>query len=341
MRAAARCVLLIVGLVVVASATAHESKPRAPMVLHPKWHLLAPRGVALVSVSGRYVYVGSFTGPASVIDEQTHHTIRLNPPAGCFFSTDFSPLGGSWLVAECNSAPGDLMLYSIPHAHWTRFTPNAARMCALNPDCAPGTSRVPCSPQYGAIGTRWIEFSFGCGYHSGTITTVLQQIRGGDVIAVPDSEIPGLQGGATHILDLNSPTGTRRLCSPLRVPTSAKFALGGRFAVEESNLNEDVFLEQCGSHSRMMIGRGFVSINSRTVLMSVGATSNSIPGLFLPSRRRFALRLPPQVASKCARAGAFVCIENLVLTSRTVYVVTGDLQLWSASLPISAGKKTD
>ena len=286
-----------------AGPAGHQPKLLAPTVLQPKWHLLAPRGVALVAVSGRYVYIGRFTGTASVIDEQTKHAVRLTPPAGCFFDTDFAPLGGSWIVARCNSPSDDLRLYSIPSGSWTRFTPDVARMCALNPDCATGSSRVPCSADYRAIGNRWIEVDFGCGYHSGTLTTVLQQIRNGQVIVLPVTAIPGRQGGGTDIVDLNSPTGTRRLCSPLRVPNYGKIALDGRFAIEESNLNETVFLEQCGSQSRTMIGRGLFSINPRAVLMSVGSTSNAIDGLSLPSRRRFSLRLPRPLASLCARRG--------------------------------------
>jgi hypothetical protein len=141
-------------------------------------------------------------------------------------------------------------------------------------DTAGWLFRVPCSADHRAIGNRWIEVDFGCGYHSGTITTVLQQIRSGQVILAPAAAIPGRQGGGTGIVELNSPTGTRRLCSPLRVPNYGKIALDGRFAVEESNLNENVFLEHCGSHSRMMIGRRLFSVNSRAVLMSVGPASN-------------------------------------------------------------------
>lgn len=150
MRPLCRLVLLFLGLAVVSSATAagagpagHEPKLLAPIVLQPKWHLLAPRCVALVAVSGRYVYIGRFTGGASVIDEQTKHAVRLTPPAGCCFDTDLAPLGGAWVVARCRSASDEssdeLELYSIPNGSWTRFTPDVARMCALNPDCATGS----------------------------------------------------------------------------------------------------------------------------------------------------------------------------------------------------------
>jgi hypothetical protein len=336
-----RLVLLFLALVVVggpavarAGLTGHEAKPRVPIVLKPKWHLLPPRGVALVAASGRYVYIGRFTGTASVTDERTKHAVRLTPPAGCFFGTDFAPLGGSWVVARCNSTSDELMLYSIPTGRWTRFTPDVARMCALNPDCASGSSQVPCGADYTAIGHRWIEFEFGCGYHSGTITTALQQVRGSQVIDASAMAIPSLQGGGTEILDLNSPTGTRRLCSPLRVPSYGKIVLDGRFAVEQNNLNENVFLEHCGARSRTMIGRGLLGANSRAVLMSVGSTSNEIDGVFLPSRRRFKFRLPRQLATVCAREPAFVCIEDVVLTSHTVYLLTSHLRLWTADSPV-------
>jgi hypothetical protein len=127
------------------------------------------------------------------------------------------------------------------------------------------------------------------------------------------------------------------------VPTYGKITLDGRFAVEESNLNENVFLEHCGLHSRMMIGRGLFSVNTRAVLMSVGSTPNEIDGLFLPSRRRFRFRLPRQLASLCAREAAFVCIQDLQLTSHTVYLHTSRLQVWTANsptLPTPTKKKT-
>ena len=127
------------------------------------------------------------------------------------------------------------------------------------------------------------------------------------------------------------------------MPTYGKIALDARFAVEEINLNEKVFLEYCGSSSRMMIGRGFFSVNSRAVLMSVGSSSKAINGLFLPSRRRFRVRLPRQLASLCAGEGAFVCIQDVVLTTHSVYLRTFHLGVWTASsptLPTTTTKKT-
>jgi hypothetical protein len=312
-----------------AGVTPDARKPLPRVVLHPKWRRLAPGGIALVAVSGRYVYIGRWTGSASVIDEETKHAVRLNPPAGCFFDTERAPLGGLWVIARCRSGPDALWLYSIPGAKWTRFSPNTAQMCALNHDCATGTARAQCSADYTAIGKRWIEFAFGCGYHSGTVTDALQNIRSRQVKVAP----AGLQGGGTEIVDLNSPTGTRRLCAPLQVPTDGKIVPDGRFAVAESNLDDNVFLERCGSHSRAMIGRGLFSVNSRAVLMSVGLTSNEIDGVFLPSRRRFGFRLPRQLASVCGREATFVCIQGLALTHHTVYVLTDRAQLWIASSP--------
>jgi hypothetical protein len=353
MRALRRSVLVFLGLAVATSGTAvraeviaHEPKPLAPMVLHPKWHLLAPGGIDLVAVSGRYVYIGRSTGSASLIDEQTKHAVRLTPPAGCSFEAETprsGALGGSWVVATCNSDSDELRLYSIPKANWTRFTPDTAQMCALNPDCGTVYPPSQCSAEYIAIGNQWIEFWFACGYHTGTVTDALEQIRSGQVIVAAAGAAGGLQGGGTEILDLNSPTGTRSLCSPLQAPTYGTIVPDGRFAVAESNLDENVFLEQCGSHSRTMIGRGIFSVNSRAVLMSVGSTSNEINGQFLPSRRRFRFRLPRQVASLCARELPFVCIQDLKLTNHTVYLLTDRLQLWTASspaLPTSTNRKT-
>lgn len=67
--------------------------------------------------------------------------------------------------------------------------------------------------------------------------------------------------------------------------------------------------------------------------MSVGSTSDEIDGLFLPSRRRFRLRLPRQLASSCAREAPFVCIRDLELTSHTFYLDTFRLEVWTANGP--------
>jgi hypothetical protein len=134
-----------------------------------------------------------------VIDEQTKHAVGLTPPAGCSF-LDWGPrpggglLGGSWVVATCNSSSDEPRLYSIPNASWARFTPDTAQMCALNPDCGTVYPPSQCSAEYIAIGNQWIEFWFACGYHTGTVTDSLQQIRSGQVIVTPAGAAGGLRG---------------------------------------------------------------------------------------------------------------------------------------------------
>jgi hypothetical protein len=84
-------------------------------------------------------------------DEQTKHAAGLTPPRGCFFTTGVAPLGGSWVVARCNSL-------------WDRC------------------SSIAVQRGFMALGNQWIEFSFGCGYHAGIVTVALQQIQSGQVI---------------------------------------------------------------------------------------------------------------------------------------------------------------
>ena len=50
-----------------------------------------------------------------------------------------------------------------------------------------------------------------------------QQIQSGQVIVVPATEIPGMQGGGTDILDLNSPTGDE--IDGLFLPSRRRFRL--------------------------------------------------------------------------------------------------------------------
>lgn len=109
-----------------------------------------------------------------------------------------------------------------------------AHSCILAED---RTARRSCSTLDGtdtefapAVGTQWIEFRFGCGYHSGTVTDALQEIRTGEVIVAA----AGPDGGGSMIVDLNSPTGTRDLCRPLQVPTYGRIVPDGRFAVADA-----------------------------------------------------------------------------------------------------------
>ncbi len=90
------------GAVAWAGVGGHKPKPVVRIVIQPKWHRLASGGVAVIGASGRYVFIGRWSGSASVVDEPTRHSVRLTPPAGCFFDTESarqSAAGGWWRSA--------------------------------------------------------------------------------------------------------------------------------------------------------------------------------------------------------------------------------------------------
>jgi hypothetical protein len=329
-----------------ASVLGHNLRRRVPVVLRPTWHRVAPARAVDVAVSGRYVFIGGGTGLGAVIDEETGKRLVLTPPSGCLFddggSLHRSLLGGSWVVATCNPPPlgPGYELYSIPNRKWMSFNPDMTKMCALDAECATGDPDCPAS--YLAIGERWIEFVITCGYHSYPSTGALEQIKGGQVRGDP----PAVTPGGNQILDLNSPTLTQTLCSPLRMPSAGTIVPDGRFALDEE-FNNNTYLERCGSSLHRPIGDPgprVTTISSHAVLWSPGVIRNEIVGLFLPSLQRLELRLPKPVASLCRHLGAFsyICIQGLALTTHTLYIVTSDSQVWSAQspLPRAAAKNT-
>jgi hypothetical protein len=201
-----------------------QAEAPTTVVLHPKWHVVAPSGVEQVLVSGRYAYIGGAAGSGVLIDEQTGRRVTLAPPTGCYFDANSAPLGGSWVVATCNPPPpGPRYLYehySIPTATWTPFIPGVQRMFAFNADCRSGDPQ--CGASYTAIGDQWIGFQITCGYHCGPTTFAFQNIQTGQVDDQPTDWRPG----GTKIPDLNSPTGIQTLCDPLEVPVGLIDPLG-------------------------------------------------------------------------------------------------------------------
>lgn len=339
-----RSIFLFVGLLVLAvgsagRATALRHRPKRPttVVLHPKWHVVAPRGVEQVLVSGRYAYIGGDAGSGALIDEQTGKRVTLAPPTGCYFdNANSAPLGGSWVVATCNPPPpGPLFeLYSIRSRTWTPFSPDTKQMFAFNAGCKGGDPQ--CGASYSAIGDRWIEFEITCGYHCGPTTFAFQNIRSGQVNDQPRDWKPG----GTEIPDLNSPTLTRVLCRPLRLPagftdpTTSQTLPGtlvfyGQFAIAQQwsagNLNLYTYLERCGSRLRRRIdpnGWPFTANTHLVVWMTAGPAGPHRPldGLFLPTLRRVRVTLP-SIPSRVA------------LSAKHIYVITSTGRLYQATAP--------
>jgi hypothetical protein len=326
-------VILAAGSVGRATVLRHTPKRPATVVLHPKWHAVAPSGGVLVS--GRYVYIGAATGSAVLIDEQTGKRVTLAPPTRCYFDGNAPALGGSWVVATCNPPPPGprylYELYSIANATWTPFTPDVKQMFAFNADCRTGDPQ--CSASYTAIGSQWIEFRITCGYHCGPTTFAFQNIQSGQIDDQPAEWRPG----GTEVPDLSSPTLTRTLCKPLEVPAGftdpstqqtlpGTISFYGRFAVAQvwspGNLNLDTYLELCGSRLRKSIDpNGWpLAANRHAVVWTTNGISSKVDGLFLPSLRRLVFRAPSQEVS------------GVVFSTSRLYVESQG-RVWSTTRP--------
>jgi hypothetical protein len=337
------------GFLAQAKAASHPPKRSMTLVLHPKWHVVARSGVVGVLGNGRYVFVEEAAGSGVLIDEQTEKPVVLTPPAGCGFDVFNSrAFGGSWVVATCNLLSGATRyeLYSIPRGTWTPVRPDLERLFASGP-CASGDPQ--CEASYIAIGSRWIEFQVTCGYHCGPTTFGFQNIQSGRVHGQPS----GWKPGGTEIPDLNSPTLTRTLCKPFRVPNGFSDSYSGpapgtidfygRFAVafdwylrSDGYVDQRYVLERCGSHlHQVLLGSvpgGFpLAINSYAVIWpDLGLANSTIHGAFLPSGHRFKIRNVPISRPPPALKE----VQQVVLTQRTLYVLDWSGRLYAAARPL-------
>jgi hypothetical protein len=345
-RAAVRIVVPVLALFVaapIASATAQN-----PLVLQPNWRLLSTD--AGVAGFGSYALITNHAGQASdasLIDERTGAQLALTAPSGCFFMTNGGEptLEGSWVVTQCfqpSSGGSSYELYSIPAGDWTPFTPDSSS-CAGTPYCSAGLA---------AIGDYWAESTVDvCSAafypHCATSRYVFQNIATGEVRDRPADWQPG----GTEIPDLNSEALTRRLCAPLQVPRGdpdwayetgflpGNIVFSGQFAVAHevyhatTGLADRLVLEQCGTDLRQVLptsNQYFLTnsdhdllINTRSVIWPVLGPSETLGGVFLPSRQRFEIPTLPAAPSWL----------QFVLTERTLYARDGAGHLYAIPAP--------
>lgn len=254
-----------------------------------------------VITDGRYVFLSdgfSTTGPqGTLIDQLTGVRTTLSQP-GCR-SVNF---GGPFLLFACGYATGDL-LYSLASKTWETVSPT--------PDGEPT-----------GIGADWIEYVYNpC---DGIEHCEPQQ----------EEDFQNLQTGkpagayklnSTTVLDLNSPTLTRRLCTPVRVPRGGVvMSFYGRFAAVLASGPADravPYLERCGSRLHQRLAGIPITGTSR---MLIWPRLHYLSGLLLPSLRRFVIPLPASLPGD---------ETFFVLASRTLYAQTNDRELWTARLP--------
>ncbi len=279
----------------------------APVVVHLKYRLVA-RGVFSPSVSGAYVGFSQYPshGPERFVLINDRTGRRIVMPRGC----DGGVVGVVWVALYCGDLTGPAFspfygLYNIQKRRLRRFPCDA--VCQQDYDNA----------NLVAVGARWLEVQLqpnqSCGdgvhYSCGPTTDVYYNVRTGE------PRVPSV--GQSTIVNLNSPTLTRRLCPPLIGPL---WWFDGRFAVaQETN---GVFLERCGSdlNKPLIVATtyaGIVLANTEAVAFcSDSRTEQS--GIFLPSLRSFRFTV-----NACPT----------VLGERNVYYDDAQDRLWAAPLP--------
>jgi hypothetical protein len=186
-----------------------------------------------------------------------------------------------------------------------------------------------------AIGAKWLALSVAphpsCddGEHAdcGPTTYLFYNIATGK------PRIPRLSPGM--LVDLDSPTLTRRICRPLQIPEGdptfpAPFMFYGRYALELPVTG--IYLDRCGSRLHLPLLRGpynvamfgnsqAVGFCTRLAQVTTGA-QQVMQGLYLPSLRRFQVIMPSDLG----------CPQGVALGPRHLAVI-GGISLWMASFP--------
>ena len=238
-------------------------------------------------------------------------------------------VGYPWVLASCAS---NADLYSIPDRTW-QSAPTPSDWC--------GGEFVLCGDEPVGVGRYWIRWRKTGGYWPvfGDQSYSFQSIADGTVLSDPTN--------ANTLPNVDYASLTQRVCAPLTVPPPYgsvtngavnTLTFNGAFAIEQTQswLASGVgplrtYLEHCASPMRRTIG-SYAVANPTAVIWH--AKAGELAGLFLPSLRKFVLRLPAAAASLASAPSGRVDPE---LTTRTLYVGVydgyGHEQLWTAASP--------
>jgi hypothetical protein len=275
-----------------------------------------------------------------LIDEQTSRRRRLLFPP-CEKSPGLGPLlGGPWLAIGCS-------LYNLNSGRWT-----AVRVSS---QCVGSCNVV-------GVGRYWVKIVTDEGQAVyGPTDYYLQNIRTGQFERDPATP------GGTVLDDLNAPSGSRPLCSPLRYPSFnegrsgislGSIAFFGQFVLTfGSEPQGDVYrLRRCRSNLNRLVSStsdtdsGFPPPQLTSSPMAspraliLGSAGYALHGLLLPSMRRFTIPIctpnDPPNDRNCVR---FPIRPNYIypsvpvaVTDQTIYVFRQAYQhpeLWAAALP--------
>ncbi len=329
--------ILLAALALACQATTTYARTSGASTNRTLFHKVVPSRVDAVVASGRYVFYlqtgrhptnGVLPTTGTLIDEHTGKRTRLDPP-GCPTSVWEGFFGGPWLLVACtaNTSYLGLDLYNLTSRKWLPVT--------LGQGLGPGNPclTVDCSPV--GVGRDWIEVQLRC--DSCANAYYLQPI--------PPTSGPGpnfgAQGGGTATFDLDSPSGARALCSPLRYPSfpwtqpdaTLRTQPGwmqtlDRFAVVADDFPmpdtpDSAYLERCGTGSRVYLpGLRPIAITKTELAWW---TPGHIKGIRLPSLKRFKIPAPAGISPELGDV-------SLALSARKLYL-EGNGTLWVAPRP--------
>jgi hypothetical protein len=312
--------LIIVCSVSAASARSSGKRAPRPVTLHPKFRLLG-RAPFLLS-DGRYLFVArsmpsETTQRGVLVDEQTsrHVTISgtceqrtiigttiLTTPSGTPF------FGRPWLLSGwCSTASGQYLIYlwSLASGAPRTIVFNDRFCTLLGADC-----------NVTAVGRDWVRVSESC-YHC-ALKHVFQNLHTGALRGDPRTS-------PTRLLDLDSPTLIRKVCSPLRAPPEGTLTFVGKYVLAASTSSpQPAFLERCGSRRRIPVGTGSPLATVRELLWFPPSGLSTMEGIYLSNLHRFKVRIPAFLADG---------FTGFVLTNRNLYAEQNNGNIWAAPRP--------
>jgi hypothetical protein len=261
------------------------------------------RGTAFAVISDRrYAFAAPMieTAPGVLFDDLHHRRMTISGPA-CALAG--GPIAGGVLPFNCSQsivpAPE---LYVIASRRWRSVAANSS----IAYPCGAG---VACDTRYTltGAGSRWLQFRQDqCpqGEHCGSVN-VFENIQTGAV-----AQDPAVQGG-NQLPNLDSPQLAQRICSPLTIPAGfnlygapgrGDLTIDGQFAVASTpgpRGGSRTYLERCGTHLHQLIASTNAAESPGPVAVAISPHAivwqQSPPDInveFLPSRRRYRLRLP-------------------------------------------------
>lgn len=325
-------IAMVVGLSYFSAVAAGKvyGQRRVPTVLGTAFK---HRGTAAAVISDqRYAFAAPVlpNAPGALFDDQDHRRETISRP-GCVTAGD--AIVSDVLAFDCsNSTVPAPELYVIASRSWR----SVAVSSSIAYPCGAGVA-CDTNSTFTDAGAHWLEFRQNdCpqGEHCSS-KNIFENIQTGTV-----AQDPAVPGG-DQLADLDSPRLARRICSPLTIPAGFNIfsapgpgdvTLAGQFALASSpgpTGGFRTYLERCGTHLHQLIESNNAAQTAGPIAISAHAIvwQQSQPGLdleFLPSRRRFRLRLPSMANS---------VVSELALTANHLYVIDQNNKLWITPLP--------